>query len=175
MINLAAHESNELKQDGIIRGIVRVVDVIDDVAFVEPENKSACHSCAMSKGCGTKMISGFFSSKMRPLKIENVFDACIGDRVEVGMENATILKLSAIIYIIPLLGMTVAGLYAASRQFSDMLSLFTAFLGLFAGFLISKKIYQSDYIASSVALIFFNKLAPLRSIENGKCQTEVRL
>lgn len=152
------HNNLQTHRDGIVYGVVKVVAIRGQLALVEPDNQSACGGCAMSKGCGTKMISGFFSRNMKPLEVLNDFDGDVGDRIEVGMSNAAILKLSALIYLLPLMGMILAALVAASLQMGDFYSLLYAMAGLAVGFFITKSLYSSHKLSTSISLIFQKKI-----------------
>ena len=166
--------NNATNKDGIITGVVRIIGLDEGIALVEPENKSGCSSCSMAKGCGTKMIAGYFSRNMQPLKIANEFEGKIGDRIEVGMENATILKLSAVIYLLPLLGMIFAAMFADTQNVSDLAALIFSCFGLLVGFVASKWVYSSSYISNSVALIYFSKIKQMRNEASVDVECEVR-
>ncbi len=148
-----------LEDAGIVTGVVRVVDIDGPFALVEPESKSGCKSCAMAKGCGTKMISGYFTRNMKPIKITNEFGGRVGDRIEVGMENATILKLSAITYMFPLLGMMFTTIVGDQLQLANLAIFLMAVFGLWLGFVAAQIAFSSSYVANSVQLIFLGKLA----------------
>lgn len=148
-----------LEDQGIVTGVVRVMDIDGRFALVEPESKSGCKSCAMAKGCGTKMISGYFARNMKAIKLPNEFGGRVGDRIEVGMEYATILKLSAITYIFPLLGMMFTTIIGDQLQFVNLTILLLALFGLWMGFVAAQIAFSSSYVANSVQLIFLGKLA----------------
>ena len=168
-----AHNDTAVRE-GIVTGVVRIVGLEKGIALVEPESKSGCSSCSMAKGCGTKMVAGYFSRNMQPLKIANEFDGNIGDRIEVGMENATILKLSAVIYLLPLLGMIFAAIFVDTQNVSDLAALIFSCFGLLVGFVASKWVYGSSYISNSVALIYFSKLKNISNAKSVDAECEVR-
>lgn len=153
------HNEMALINQGIVTGVVKIVDLEGRFALVEPESKSGCKSCAMAKGCGTKMISGYFARNLKPIKIPNKFAGQIGDRIEVGMENATILKLSAITYMFPILGMLLVVLCLAPLQLSNLVTLLVSVFGLWLGFIGAQWAFSTGYITRSVELVFLSKLA----------------
>ena len=169
------YQQSEYEDAGIVTGVVRIVDIEGAVALVEPESKSGCQNCAMAKGCGTKMLAGYFSRNMKPIRIQNDFGGKVGDRIEVGMENATILKLSAITYLLPLVSMACATIIAGTMQLDNSDVLIFTLLGLVGGFVLARKLYESTYIARTIEFIFLGKLptyleaSPAGSKHDGAC------
>lgn len=151
-------------RDDMICGVVRVVAIEGTTAWVESETQSACGSCAMAKGCGTKVISGYFDKNIVPLEMVNNFDGVVGDRIEVGICNATILKVSALIYLLPLLGMIAGAILGASLNAGDFFSVLFSVLGLICGFTISRSLYFSARFAASIVPVFLKKLASAETI-----------
>ena len=155
-----------LYADDMIIGVVHVVEIKGTSAWVESETKSACGGCAMAKGCGTKVISGYFGKKFVPLKLLNDFDGIVGDRIEVGIYNSTILKASALLYLLPLLGMIVGAIMGTSMNEGDFFSIILSIIGLISGFALTKTLYSSDHMTTSITPIFLKKLGPVNSIDN---------
>ncbi|MBL4800967.1 MAG: SoxR reducing system RseC family protein [Emcibacter sp.] len=155
-------------QDELIKGVVRVVKIEGTTAWVESETQSACGSCAMSKGCGTKVISGYFDKNIIPLVMLNDFDGVIGDRIEVGISNAAILKVSALIYLLPLMGMVAGAILGESFNAGDIFSVILSVVGLSLGFLLSRIRYSSDRFTANITPIFLKKLERVELQENIK-------
>jgi len=128
----------------LARAIVTVVSVDGQTAHVESSGGAGCSSCAGSRNCGTKSLMAIFGNKTVPLKIDNVFDAAVGDQIEIGIEQATILKLSALSYLLPLLGLLGGGSIATVANASDLVSFGLGLSGLLAGFAYSRHLYTSD-------------------------------
>ncbi len=138
----------------LICGIVRVVVVTDTKAWVESEAKSACGSCAMAKGCGTKVISGYFGKNAAPFEMANDFEGAVGDRLEIGIENTAILKASALIYLLPLAGLVIGAILGAALNTSDIFSAGLGLIGLMAGFFLARHLSA----ATSIMPVFLKKL-----------------
>ncbi len=150
-------------QDGMVTGIVRIVAIKGEKAWVESESQSACGGCAVTKSCGTKAITKYFGKKSVPLEMDNHFNGYMGDRLEVGIKNSTILKVSALIYLLPLLGLIMGGLLGDLLSGSDFFAMVFSLLGLMVGFHLSRSLYVSESFAAAVAPVFLKKLAPLEN------------
>ncbi len=160
------NQGNQQFQSGdLIRGTVRVVAIRDRVAWVEAESQAACGGCAAAKGCGTKTLSSYFSKKTAPLRMVNDFGGTVGDRIEVGIRNSTILKVSALIYLLPLLGLIVGALIGDALNGSDFVAMCFSLAGLLFGFYLSRLFYRSARFAASIVPVFLNKLPPLKTAE----------
>ncbi len=153
-------------QMSMVCGIVRVVATKSAAAWVESDNQSACGGCSMAKGCGTKVISGYFSKDIGPLKMVNDFDGVVGDRIEVGIYNTTILKVSALIYLIPLVGLITGAILGDALGGGDITSMAFGAIGFTLGFYFSKSLYSSKHFAASIVPVFLKKLKPAQKIEN---------
>lgn len=148
--------------DGMVRGTVRVVAINHQRAWVEAESEAACGGCAVAKGCGTKAISGYFSKRNIPIEIANDFNGSVGDRIEVGLRNSTILKVSAVIYLLPLVGLMTGAITAELLQAGDSLVMILGILGLGCGFYAAKSLYVSQRFANAVTPVFLRKLEPAK-------------
>lgn len=149
----------------MVCGIVRIVAIKGLAAWVESDNQSACSGCAVVKGCGTKAISGYFNKDIGPLEMVNSFDGIIGDRIEVGIYNSTILKVSALIYLMPLVGLIIGAILGDALGGSDLFSMAFGIIGFTSGFYISKSLYASKQFASSVMPVFLKKLNSAQTAE----------
>jgi len=150
----------------MVSGIVRIVDTRGRMAWVESDNQSACGGCSLSKGCGTKALSGYFHKKMPPLEIVNDFGGVTGERIEIGIYNSTILKVSALIYLMPLVGLIMGALTGESLGGGDLSSMIFGAVGFTFGYYISKSLYISKHLASSVIPVFLKKLRTVEIAEN---------
>lgn len=94
----------------LLEGTARVVAVEDGIAWLEPEQTTACGGCKASKVCGVD--PGSPRLKARRFSMPNAHDLRIGERVVVGVEEGTVLRASATLYGIPLLTLLGGGLIA---------------------------------------------------------------
>lgn len=119
----------------MIEDIGKVVQVIDDKAYVEVERSSACAQCGLQEAeelaAGGKVV----------FEAYNLAGAKSGDRVKVQVRTGAYMKASLYIYGIPVLFLiigAIAGAYAATilRKSSDTISALFAMGGLVVGFII---------------------------------------
>jgi sigma-E factor negative regulatory protein RseC len=119
----------------MIEDIGKVVQVIDDKAYVEVERSSACAQCGLQEAeelaIGGKVV----------LEAYNLAGAKSGDRVKVQVRTGAYMRASLYIYGIPVLFLVIgaiAGAYAATilRKSSDTMSALFAMGGLVVGFII---------------------------------------
>ncbi|MCL1079244.1 Fis family transcriptional regulator [Parashewanella spongiae] len=76
----------------------------DGWVSIEVERKSACHSCAQDKSCGTATVAKAFSPKKQTFAIETSLDLQSNEMVKIGLPETVILKAAALVYILPLFG-----------------------------------------------------------------------
>lgn len=119
----------------MIEDIGKVVQVIDDKAYVEVERSSACTQCGLQEAeelaTGGKVV----------FEAYNLAGAKSGDRVKVQVRTGAYMRASLYIYGIPVLFLVIgaiAGAYAATilRKSSDTMSALFAMGGLVVGFII---------------------------------------
>ena len=119
----------------MIEDIGKVVQVIDDKAYVEVERSSACAQCGLQEAeelaIGGKVV----------FEAYNLAGAKSGDRVKVQVRTGAYMRASLYIYGIPVLFLVIgaiAGAYAATilRKSSDTMSALFAMGGLVVGFII---------------------------------------
>lgn len=73
-----------------------VMEIVDNkTAKLRMQRHSACASCGKCKDLSSE-------SKDILVEVDNSIGACIGDYVEVNMENINILKATALAYLVPL-------------------------------------------------------------------------
>lgn len=122
----------------MIEETARVVAVEGEEAWVETERRSSCGSCS-AKGCGTGALSKVLGAKAQRMKVRNPAGAEVGDAVVLGIEEATLLKGSLMVYILPLLLMLAGGMFGElmAPQWgvqSETMSLLFGAVGLVSGF-----------------------------------------
>ena len=96
---------------------------------------SACGHCELGKSCGTGAIGRLLGNRKRPLSFECGEPLSPGDRVELALSEAALVRSSLTIYGLPLLGMLAAGLSAALAGFGE----FTVIAVSVAGFYLAIK------------------------------------
>ncbi|MFT6528476.1 MAG: sigma-E factor negative regulatory protein RseC [Psychrosphaera sp.] len=127
----------------MIKEIGQVIAIEEDCLLVETAIKSTCNTCAAKSNCGTSTIAQAFSNKSVVNKVKNTLNAKVGESVEIGIPEASLLQGSFYLYMLPLLS---AIFLACIAQF--WLSLFieiqeihvilATFLGGYIGFSLSR-------------------------------------
>lgn len=82
-----------------------VVDTSAVAAVVQATRRSSCGSCGAAAGCGTSLLDRFLGRRPLLLEVDNSLDVVIGDRVVVGVPEASMLRAAAAAYLGPLAGL----------------------------------------------------------------------
>jgi len=88
----------------------QVVTVSGVLAEVACERRSACGGCSVSGACGTSLLERYLGRRPLALQAANRIGARPGDRVVVGIPDATLPQAAFVAYLIPLLVMLLGGL-----------------------------------------------------------------
>jgi len=112
------------------QGIVIKVDT--KTAWIKTTKTGACESCSAKSSCHT--LGG---GKEMEVEAINEAGAQIGDQVVIGFETASLLKVSFLIYIFPILGLIAGAIVgdAVAPYFSMNKSLSALLIGGFVFFL----------------------------------------
>ncbi len=101
---------------------------------IELERTSACGKCELTQGCGTGAIGRLLGRRGKPLVIETQRNLNPGDRLQLGLPEAALVRASLITYGLPLLLMIAAGLLSASAGLADGWVALVSIAGFAAGF-----------------------------------------
>lgn len=102
----------------MIKETATVVACEGEFAWVEAQRQSTCGQCSVNKGCGTYVLSKVVGTKVARVRAINNANAKVGDEVTIGMPEATFLKTSMLIYMMPLfmmIGMAMFGRIMAEQ------------------------------------------------------------
>jgi sigma-E factor negative regulatory protein RseC len=148
----------------------QVVEKNGDQLVLQAQTKSACGSCAASKGCGTSVLAKVVGRKFSRFHADNSVDAEVGDTVIVGISEDALLRGSLVMYMIPIMGMLVFAL--VSEQMLDMLAenrdlliAGSGIAGLVTGSLLSRWYFQRRINVHRFRPVVLRKI-----IEHGKLQ-----
>ena len=114
-----------------------------NVVEVELERGSACGGCELNQGCGTGALGRLLGRRSKPLVLETERRLQPGDRVQLGLEESSLVKLSLLAYGLPLLSMVIAGLAAASMAMADGWVAAASVSGFVIGFKIAAAMSRS--------------------------------
>ncbi len=109
-----------------------VIKVETKTAWIKTTKTGACESCSVKSSCHT--LGG---GKEMEVEAINEAGARIGDQVIIGFETASLLKVSFLVYIFPILGLIAGAIVGdtVASYFSMNKSLSALLIGGFAFFL----------------------------------------
>ena len=76
------------------------------------EQKTSCSSCSSQKNCGTGIVSKAIGSKVLHWHIMTKQLLKVGQVVEIGMAEKSLLQSAAIVYLVPLFSLTIGAFVA---------------------------------------------------------------
>ncbi|QIW15987.1 transcriptional regulator [Pasteurellaceae bacterium RH1A] len=88
-----------------------VVAYREGIATVQCQAKSGCGGCSAQSGCGTKSLSALVGERFAPrfeLEVPEVLE--VGDKVQLGLPEQTLLRGIMWIYCLPLLALVASSL-----------------------------------------------------------------
>ncbi|MDN8543395.1 SoxR-reducing system protein RseC [Erwinia sp. ACCC 02193] len=133
----------------MMREWATVVSWHNGVATLHSEMKTSCSSCSARKGCGSHMLNKLGPKNAHVMKIASAEPLAPGQRIELGIEEKSLLSSALLVYMTPLLGLfIVAGLFQMLFH-SDVAAAAGALLGGIGGFIIAKGI--SGYLGKSAS------------------------
>ncbi|WP_461515690.1 SoxR reducing system RseC family protein [Porticoccus sp.] len=120
----------------MIKETGRVIALEPDGLWIETIQRSACHSCAVQKGCGQGALARFAG---KPAAIRVLPGDCDlrnvrpDDQVVIGIPEDVLVHGTLLIYLLPLLMLVLGALVASTVSMSDVVVAVGAILGLLAG------------------------------------------
>ena len=150
-----------------MKEIGKVTDIKDKIATIKIKRSSSCGSCT---ACGMRKDQNEMS-----LTVSNDLGANLGDWVELELQSISVVKASAIVYMIPLIALIlgVAGGYTLAGQLYGDAELYGALGGIlltvlsFIGIRAMDPIFnkKGDYSPKMISII---NLSSKGEIEDGK-------
>ena len=142
---------------------IEVIEVIGDQLVLQAETKSACGSCAVSKGCGTSLLAKVVGQKFTRFQVENKVSAVVGDTVVVGIPEDALLKGSLVMYVLPIFSMLFSALICDFflpdlMSFRDLAIAGFSIGGLILGFLLSRWYFQRQSNARHFSPVVLRKI-----------------
>lgn len=143
----------------MIKEVGHIVKLEGEVAWVQTQVTSTCNACAAKSNCGTSSIAKAFGDKSVINQVHNDKQAKVGDRVEIGIPEDSLITGALLIYLLPLVTAVIAALVAEFwlsqlLTMSEPLLIVLTFLGGWLGLLIAKRtIKQADEQKYQVQLL----------------------
>jgi len=108
--------------------------------WVKPSTSQGCSSCSLSGACGQGLLSRWLAASQPLLEVESQLLLEVGDRVELGIDTATLNRAAWLQFALPLATLLIASLLAELLGFTEVIEqLFFAVLGIGAGLLLARR------------------------------------
>jgi len=139
-----------------------------ETAVVLVERSSACEHCRSRGACET------FSGRTMRVEVENELGAAEGDRVEISVPAASVLKLSFLVYLVPVAAL-VAGAYVGELWAEGVVedptpyALVAGVLAMVGAFLLVRRFERSASRPSSDYLPRMSRVLPASEGDPPSC------
>lgn len=137
----------------------KVVAVTDEHAWVQTIRASACQSCSARNGCGQKVLASATGGRANQVRVFNAVGAQVGEEVTLGIDENALLSASLLVYAVPLLLMVLASMIGHQLSAgNDIAAMLGAFMGLAAGFLVSRQLQHRNTNSYEPRLLRVNRI-----------------
>lgn len=123
----------------MIEKAATVIAIEGKLAVLNVTKQSSCGTCAAKSGCGTSVLSEVFGRES-VLRAYNQIGAKCGDSVTVAIPEAIMLKVSFMMYMLPLLAMLGFAILGQTLFANELISIVAGVLGFVFG-LIAFRLY----------------------------------
>lgn len=148
----------------MIKKWATVVSWQNGVAILHSERKTACNRCSARKGCGSGHLNALYSNDNH-IKMMSRVPLLPGQRVEIGIKEASLLVSALLVYMMPLVGLFIlAGLFQW-LFYSDAAAAVGAFLGGSGGVIIAKGILACLDERKTFQAFILNVSLPAKSLQ----------
>ena len=118
-------------------------------AVVDVMAAEACPRCAAGRGCGAGILQGRGKVRRIEASIESGLELQTGDTVRLQLAGSSVLRASAIVYGLPLLGAATGAAFAYIAGLGDAGAAAFAIAGLTAGFFAGRnRLRREDCLAT---------------------------
>lgn len=122
----------------MIKEWATVVSWQNGEALVECDVKASCSSCASRVGCGSRVLNKLGPQTTHTLSVPCAEPLEVGQKVELGIAEASLLGSALLVYMSPLVGLFVMAAIFQTLFGSDVAALCGAVLGGVGGFLLAR-------------------------------------
>lgn len=112
-------------------------------AVIEIKRQLSCRSCDAQSSCGTSSLSQLFAKRPSQFNLNISQNNAqkglkVGDVIVIGLEDLSYLKVSLLIYILPIISLFLFALFAEQiMQVADIFVMLMGLVGLWFGFKIA--------------------------------------
>ncbi|EHG7583570.1 MULTISPECIES: SoxR-reducing system protein RseC [Citrobacter] len=122
----------------MIKEWATVVSWQDGQALVSCDVKASCNSCASRAGCGSRVLNKLGPQTTHTLVVPSATPLEPGQKVELGIAEASLLGSAVLVYMTPLVGLFLFASLFQALFGSDLAALSGAVLGGVGGFLFAR-------------------------------------
>lgn len=145
----------------MITALAEVTGHGDGYLTVRCQQKTSCGNCASKNACGTGIVSNALPGKVLDIRVPSDKPVAPGTLVEIGLEEQTMLKSAALVYILPLVfalagalfGQFIADLMAAGEGIIILSSLLAGAGGVLVARYFSRNLEQSAGVTPTLLRI----------------------
>lgn len=118
-----------------------VMEVTPGYVMVESQRKSTCQGCGIKKACGTSLLDNLFATSRVRMKVRDEIGVKPGDEVMIAIDENSLVKVSALMYLLPLLMLFLfAGLAGELLDMRETYVFLAGLTGMLAGFYVIKRL-----------------------------------
>lgn len=122
----------------MIKEWATVVSWQNGVALVSCDVKASCSSCASRAGCGSRVLNKLGPQTTHTLSVPSEQPLVKGQKVELGIAEASLLGSAMLVYFSPLVGLFAVGGLFQLLFATDLAAMCGAALGGVGGFLLAR-------------------------------------
>ncbi|WP_422731386.1 SoxR-reducing system protein RseC [Leclercia pneumoniae] len=122
----------------MIKEWATVVSWQNGVALVSCDVKASCSSCASRAGCGSRVLNKLGPQTTHTLSVPSELPLVKGQKVELGIAEASLLGSAMLVYLSPLVGLFAVGGLFQLLFATDLAAMCGAALGGVGGFLLAR-------------------------------------
>ncbi|QPR27990.1 SoxR-reducing system protein RseC [Edwardsiella hoshinae] len=108
-------------------------------ALLQCEAHAGCNGCRARQGCGTAALAELGPQTRHQLRLAVSQPLQVGQRVEIGLREASVLRSALVVYLTPLVGLLGGAVMGQLWLGSDGASALAALLGAVAGFVLARR------------------------------------
>ncbi|MGL5291679.1 MAG: SoxR reducing system RseC family protein [Vibrionaceae bacterium] len=116
--------------------IATVKEVTNGQVLVSCQPQSACHGCALKRGCANGLAASNDASQQLYISCDEALEA--GEQVEISVEQKFLLRTAALVYLLPLICMLLGAFFTQWMGASEPFVIAAALLFGGGGFFAAK-------------------------------------
>lgn len=131
----------------MIKEQAKVIAIESGNVTVECVTKSACSACASKSSCSSGVVSAAYGEKTQRFSFQQdeKQGLSLGDSVDIGIAEQSLLKGAFLVYVLPLLCFIAAALVADKLvEGPEWLTIVSAFVSGLVGYLLSRYFLQRN-------------------------------